>query len=137
MPFGIYSAPKIFQRRMHELIEGPQGVEVVADDFVVVGRGDTIEDSSRDHDNNLTALLDRCAQRGVKLNAEKVKLRMTEVPFIGHMATSEGFCMDPSKVQAIKEMPTPKDVAAVQRLLGLAQYLSKFLPHLSDITKPL
>ena len=62
---------------------------------------------------------------------------MTEVPIIGHMATSEGLCMDPSKVQAIKEMPTPKDVAAVQRLLGLAQYLSKFLPHLSDITKPL
>ena len=59
-------------------------------------------------DNNLTALLDRCAERGVKLNAEKVKLRMTEVPFIGHMATSEGLCMDPSKAQAIKEMPTPK-----------------------------
>ena len=34
-------------------------------------------------------------------------------------------------------MPTPNNVAAVQRLLGLAQYLSKFLPHLSDITKPL
>ena len=35
------------------------------------------------------------------------------------------------------EMPPPTDVAAVQHLLGLAQYLSKFLPHLSDITKPL
>ena len=45
--------------------------------------------------------------------------------------------MDPAKVQAIKEMPTPKDVAGVQRLLGLTQCLSKFLPHLSDITKPL
>ena len=32
--------------------------------------------------------------------------------------------------------PPPTDVAAVQHLLGLAQYLSKFLPHLSDITKP-
>ena len=53
MPFGICSAPEIFQRRMHELI----GVEVVADDFVVVGRGDKIEDSSRDNDKNLMALL--------------------------------------------------------------------------------
>ena len=41
MPFGICSAPEIFQRRMHELIEGLMGVEVVADDFVVVGRGHT------------------------------------------------------------------------------------------------
>ena len=42
--------------------------------------------------------------------------------------------MDPAK---IREMPTPNNVAAVQRLLGLAQYLSKFLPHLSDKTKPM
>ena len=77
---------------MHELIEGLQGVEVVADDFVVVGRGDKIEDASRDYDSNLTALLDRCAERGVKLNADKIKLRMTEVPFIGHI---EGLSMDP------------------------------------------
>ena len=35
MPFGISSAPEVFQRKMHELIEGLKGVEVVADDFVV------------------------------------------------------------------------------------------------------
>ena len=35
------------------------------------------------------------------------------------------------------EMPPPPDVAAVQCLLGMTQYLAKFLPHLSDITKPL
>ncbi|MCG8620893.1 MAG: hypothetical protein MJE68_02675 [Proteobacteria bacterium] len=35
------------------------------------------------------------------------------------------------------EMPQPEDVAAIQHLLGLAKYLSKFLPHPSDITKPL
>ena len=69
MPFGIRSAPEIFQQKMHELIEGLQGVKVVADNFVVVGRGDKMEDASRDHDTNLTALLDRYAERGAKLNA--------------------------------------------------------------------
>jgi hypothetical protein len=42
MPFGISSAPEVFQRRMHELIEGVQGVEVVTDDFVTVGFGETV-----------------------------------------------------------------------------------------------
>ena len=56
-------------------------------------------------------------------------MRMHEVPFIGHRATDEGRYVDPAKVQVIKEMPTPKDVA----LLGLTQYLSKFLPHLYNI----
>ena len=137
MPFGICSAPEIFQRRMHELIEGLMGVEVVADDFVVVGRGHTEAEAIHDHDKNLQALLQRCEERGVRLNVDKLRLRMHEVPFIGHMATDHGLCVDPAKVQAIKGMPTPKDVISVQRLLGLAQYLSKFLPHLSDITKPL
>ena len=133
MPFGISSAPEVFQHRMHVVIEGLQGIEVVADDLVVVGFGDTMEVASRDHDQNLDAVLQRCKERDLKLNDKNIRLRLTEVPFIGHVATVEGLCVDPNKVPAILEMPP----AAVQRLLGLAQYLSTFLPHLSDITKPL
>ena len=137
MPFGISSAPEVFQCRMHEVTERLKGAEVVADDFVVVGFGDAVEEATLDHDHNLETFLERCAERNLKLNDRKLKLRMQEVPFIGHIASSEGLRVDPYKVQAIMKMPPPTDVAAVQRLLGLAQYLSKFLPHLSDITKPL
>ena len=137
MPFGISSAPEVFQRRMHELIEGLQGVEVVADDFVTVGFGETVNAATHSHDRNLTAFLQRCAERGVKLNPDKVQLRLSKVPFIGHIATDKGLCVDPTKVRAITEMPPPTDVAGVQRLLGMIQYLCKFLPHLSDLTKPL
>ena len=137
MPFGICSAPEVFQRRIHELIQGLRGVEVVADDFVVVGFGDTLQAAVKDHDRNLEEFLQRCTARGVKLNSNKVCLRKQEVPFIGHVATDKGLRADPGKVQAITEMPRPIDVAGVQRLLGMAQYLAKFLPHLSDITKPL
>ena len=137
MPFGICSVPEVFQHRMHELIEGLQGLEVVADDFVVVGLGETKESAVHNHDDNLQGFLQRCDKRGVKLNARKARLRMFEVPFIGHVATPESLCIDPAKVRAIKEMPPPEDIAGIQCLLGLAQYLSKFLPHLSDMTKPL
>ena len=137
MPFGICSAPEVFQRHMHQMIEGLQGVEVVADDFVTVGFGETLEVATHNHDQNIRAFLQRCVERGVKLNAEKVQLRLSKVPFIGHIATDQGLCADPSKVRAITEMPPPTDVAAVQRLLGMVQYLCKFLPHLSDLTKPL
>ena len=71
------------------------------------------------------------------MNVDKFKLRQEEVRFIGHVATSDGLGIDPTKVKAIVDMPNPTDVPGVQRLLGLAQYLAKFLPHLSDITKPL
>ena len=137
LPFGISSAPEVFQRKMHELIEGLKGIEVVADDFIVVGYVDTMEEANRNHDNTLMAFLERCRERNVKLNIDKLTLREREVPFIGHVATDKGLRVDPAKVRAITEMPAPTDKAGVQRLLGLAQYLSKFLPRLSDITKPL
>ena len=44
-PFGISSAPEHFQRRMHEVVGGLRGCEVVADDFLVVGFGGNTEDS--------------------------------------------------------------------------------------------
>ena len=137
MPFGIKSAPEVFQRKMHELIEGMPQVEVIADDFVVVGKGNTLEEANKDHDQHLLAFLRLCDEQGLKLNAEKIHLRQQEVSFIGHVATGDGLKVDPAKLKAIHEMPAPADKAAVQLLLGLAQYLSKFLPHLSDITKPL
>ena len=63
MPFGISSALEVFQRCMHKLIEGLQGIEVVADDFVTVGFGDTLEQANHDHDNHLEAFLQRCADK--------------------------------------------------------------------------
>ena len=62
---------------------------------------------------------------------------MSEVPFTRHVATPDGLSVDQAKVCAIQEMSPSEDVAAIQRLLGLAQYLSKFLSHLSDMTNPL
>ena len=129
--------PRSLKKKRHELIEGLQGIEVVADDFVVVGYGNTVDEANVDHDKRLHSFLQRCEERGVKLNVDKFKLRQEEVRFIGHVATSDGLSIDPTKVKTIVDMPNLTDVAGVQRLLGLAQYLAKFLPHLSDITMPL
>lgn len=74
-PFGIKSASEVFKRKMHEVIEGLVQVEVVADDFVVVGRSITLEEATRDHDQKLIAFLQRCQERGLKLNSEKLMLR--------------------------------------------------------------
>ena len=56
---------------------------------------------------------------------------------MGHLLTSEGLRADPEKIKAIAEMPKPQDKKAVERLLGTVQYLSRFLPKLSEVAKPL
>ena len=37
MPFGIRPAPEVFRSKMNELVEGSRGLEVIANDFVVLG----------------------------------------------------------------------------------------------------
>ena len=134
MPFGINSAPEIWQRTMNQLVEGLTGTEVIHDDSLIVGCDTTDKEAEKDHDKNLRTFLDRARERNLRLNAEKMKLKMTEVPYVGgHLLTREGLRVDPKKVEAIEKMPEPGDAKAVQRLLGSVNYLAKFVPHLSDI----
>ena len=137
MPFGINSAPEEWQRRAHELAEGLEGVEVVADDFLCIGFGATVEEATRDHDANVRELLERARACHLVLNPDKVKLRSKSVPFIGHILTDEGLKVDESKVEAIMKMPAPTYIAALKRILGIVGYLAKFLPHLSEVCEPL
>ena len=94
MPLGINSAPEVWQRKMREHIEGLTGVEVIADDFVIVGFRNTPAEWQADHDRNVSAFLDRCRERNLKLNKKKARLRQQEVPFIGHILTPEGLKPD-------------------------------------------
>ncbi|CAB3977232.1 Retrovirus-related Pol poly from transposon [Paramuricea clavata] len=53
------------------------------------------------HDAKMKRLLDRCGERGVKLNGTKFLLKQTSVPYIGHILTSAGVKPDPAKIEAI------------------------------------
>ena len=137
VPFGISSAPEELQRSQHEAIEGLQGTESLIDDILVYGKGQTIDEAIADHDRNLKALLDRARQMGLKLNKDKLKLRQSEVKYMGQILTPNGIRPDPEKVKAINDMPRPTNAKAVQRFIGMATYLSKYLPHLSETCEPL
>ena len=82
-------------------------------------------------------MLKRARQENPKLNKSKVKLRKTEVKFMGHVISKEGLKPDPDKVTAIKNMPKPTSNSKVQTLLGFVNYLSKLLPKLSHVSAPL
>ena len=137
MPFDINTAPEVWQQRMHELVEGLAGVEVIADDFLVCGFGDTPEEALANHDQNLKAFLVRARERNLTLNNEKLKLRQVQVSFIGHLLTAQGLLPDPSKVQAIADYPAPTNLAELRTFLGMVQYLAKFCQHLSTVSQPL
>ena len=87
LPFGVSSAPEEFQKRLLDALEG---IICVADDMLVYGEGDTKEDALKDHDQRLVALMERCASKNIKLNAEKFKFKLREVKFMGNIITDNG-----------------------------------------------
>ena len=66
-----------------------------------------------------------------------MRLRKKSVPFMGHLLTEYGLEADPEKVEAIVKMPTPTNMKFLKEFLGMVQYLSKFIPQLSEKTGPL
>ena len=137
MPFGILSTPEVWQRTMHEFVEDLEGVEVIADDFLIAGFGNTDREVNQSLERNERAFLDKCRLWNLTLNRAKVKRHQTSVKFMGHLLTSQGLMADPEKIQAILQMPEPDNLTALKRFLGMVTYLAKFMPHLSQMTEPL
>ena len=131
LPFGIKSAPEIYQRVMEELFDDIELCEVIADDLMVWGR------DNEEHDQRLRKVLDRAREVQLKLNKKKCKIRVKEVSYIGHIFTDEGVKPDKEKVQAILMMPEPSTKPELQRFIGMIQYLAKFIPDLSEKAAPL
>ena len=48
---------------------------------------------------------------------------------MGHVITSDSLQADPNKIKAILNMPSPTDKEAVQRLLGMTNYVQRFCPR--------
>ena len=72
----------------------------------------------------------------LELNFDKVRVRIQQVPYVGHIISAEGLQPHPKKVRAMKtpSLTTKEDV---RRFLGSIQYLAKFLPMLAEVDTPL
>ena len=128
---GIKSAPEVYQQRNEQVFEGLLGVKVIIDDIIIHGR------TGPEHDTRLRAVLQRAKDDNLRLKESKCHIQQEEVKFHGHLFSHDGLKTDPEKVRAIVEMPRPTDKSGVQRLLGMINYVSKFIPNMSDLTAPL
>ena len=131
LPFGISSAPAIFQRHMKTLLQGLKGVAVYIDDILVTGP--TLEE----HLQNLEKVLEKLQSAGLRLNKEKCFFLRPSIDYLGHVIDQDGIHPTQEKVTAIKEALRPKNVTELRSFLGLVNYYAKFLPNLSTKLFPL
>ena len=137
LPYGVSSGPEEYQARQQEALAGLEGICNIADDVLIYGCGQTKEEAEKDHDKNLYNFLLRMQQVKLKLNPTKWRFKTQKVIFMGFQLSPEGVSPAPSMSEAIVNMPKPQDPHAVQRYLGMLNFLARFCPKLSDVVKPL
>ena len=95
MPFGIKSAPEVFQKVMSQMVLDIEGAEAIIDDILVWGA------TQEEHDQRLKRVLDRSKEYNLKLNRGKCEIKRTEVKYCRastHRRRSEtGPGKDPSR----------------------------------------
>lgn len=133
MPFGAKGAPAVFQRLMNTVLAGLIGKTclVYLDDIIVWSS------SVSEHETKLREVFERLKQHQLLLQPDKCNFLMEEIKFLGHIVSGSGVRMDPDKVRAVTNYPTPKSSKQVKSFLGLVGYYRKFISHFAEIAKPL
>ena len=131
LPFGINVSQDLFQEAMDNITRDLKGVLSIADDICVFGKDE------REHDTNLYALLEKAKASGLVLNADKCYIKVPEISFFGMTYSENGVEPDQARIKEISNLPPPSNKQEIQSVLGMVQYLSPFIPHLSDQTAPL
>ncbi|UYV64544.1 K02A2.6-like, partial [Cordylochernes scorpioides] len=113
LPFGIYSAPALFQKQMDILLKGIPMVFCALDDILITGKND------QDHLKNLECVLQRIQEAGLKLRKDKCSFLAPSLEYLGHKIAKEGLQPLPSKIEAIQGAPNPTNLTELRVFLGL------------------
>ena len=103
LPFGVASAPLIFQHTMENIIQGLPHVCIYIDDIVT---GATTEE----HLRNLEEVLTRLENANVRLKRNKCEFMLPSVEYLGHRISAQGLQPTDAKVQAICNAPPPRNL---------------------------
>ena len=90
--------------------------------------------TSEEHDEYLLHLMESAKTHGIVFNSAKCHIRQPQIAFYGAVFTVQGMWLDPTKIQALQDLPAPDSQTKLQSFLGLINYLQPFIPGLSNKT---
>ena len=95
LPYGISSAPRIFQKAMEILLRGIPQVTVYIDDILITGK------TEADHLHTLEKVLEQMVKAGLRAKKHKCKFMVPSVEYLDYVINAHGLCPHPDKVLAI------------------------------------
>lgn len=133
MNFGLTGAPATWQRFINDVLREFLDVCATAylDDILIYS--ETMEE----HVIHVRRILQALAKAGLHLKPEKCKFFQQEVGYLGLLISTNGIRMEPGKISAVLEWPTPRNVKDVRAFVGFANFYRRFIRNYSGIVTPL
>ena len=133
MPFGLTNAPATFQRLMETSL-GDLNLHwciIYLDDIAIFSK------DPESHLERLEAVFQKLEEAGLKLKPSKCELFWRQLAYLGHVISAKGVATNESKIEAIKNWPTPTNVTEVRSFLGFMGYYCRFIPKFMQVACPL
>jgi hypothetical protein len=130
LPFGLTNAPSTFMRLMNEVLKEFIGkfLIVYLDDILVFSK------TAVEHLKHLATVMQKLQQEKLLINMKKSSFMKTELIYLGFVISKNELRMDPDKVEAIKNWPSPKNIFEVRSFHELASFYRKFIRNFSGIS---
>jgi hypothetical protein len=104
---------------------------VFIDDILIFSK------SKKKHEGHLRIVLQQLRDQQLYAKYKKCEFWLSEVPFLGHMISSKGISVDPSKVRDVLDWKLPRTVHQVHSFFRLVGYYHRFISSFSKIAKPI
>ena len=131
LPYGVASAPAIFQQIMDQILPQREGIICYLDDILITGK------NNHEHLQNLEAVLKRLEEYNLRIKKPKCCFFQDKVEFLGKVVTKEGIAASSGKVEAVLKIPPPQSLTQLRSFLGIVNHYRKFVPLLADLSDPL
>ena len=125
LPFGITTAPSLWQRAMAQVLSGISKVAYYIDDILITGC------TRAEHIENLRMVLCRLREYGLKLKHSKCEFFAKDLEFLGHRISPEGVKPTAERIASIRKAPAPTNKQELKSFLGMLTYNARFLPNVS------
>ena len=127
LPFGVSSAPAIFQENMSRMVAGLPRAVPYLDNILISTRSQT------EHLERLCQVCTRLSRFEFRVRKEKCSFATSSVSYLGFIVNSKGVRPHSEKITVIQYIPVPSNVSFVRAYLGFVNHYAKFKPQLYDL----
>eukprot|EP00253_Pinus_taeda_P008794 PITA_08794 len=131
MPFGLKNAGATFQRAMDIAFskEIHEFLVVYLDDLTPFSKSD------QKHLKHLRQIFMTCRKYGISFNPKKSLFGLEEGKLLGQIISKDGIRIDTERIQAILQIPYPRNIKELQAFLGKINFLRRFIPNLAELIR--